>query len=71
MTITDLPVTYRNIQDETMPQTDGTVIKYKRYDFTIGKFGPFTERVKLEGFNDQEIATRIAALRLHLLNLPT
>ena len=62
----DLPVNYRNISDEALVERDGTVTKYKRYDFFLGKHGPFTERVPLEPFDNQEITRRIGALRLHI-----
>jgi hypothetical protein len=62
----DLTVVYRNISDESLVSRDGTVEKFKRYDFYIGKFGPFTERVKLDEFTDQAIVLRVNALKAHI-----
>ncbi len=67
----DLPLNLKNVADESLVQQDGTVKKYKRYDFFLGKFGPFVERFELEAWNDGAVATRIAALRQHLNGLPT
>lgn len=65
-----LDVTYKNVSDESLLNRDGTVTKYKRYDFFIGKHGPFTERVPLDTFTDSEIQTRVARLKAHIQNLP-
>lgn len=64
----DLPLDYRNIQDESLPQRDGTVKHYKRFDFYLGKFGPFTERLDKETFTDAELQQRIAALRRTIIS---
>lgn len=66
----DLTVRYKNIADESLVQFDGTVRKFKRYDFFIGTFGPFTERIALDEFTDQAIASKITALKQHVLTLP-
>ena len=65
----DYTVNFRNVQDEARPERDG-VVRYRRYDFYIGKHGPFTERVPLDGFTDAEITRRVEALRAHLRTLP-
>ena len=63
----DLTVDYVNIRDESIPQRDGTLSRSKRYEFYLGKFGPFTERVPLaDPFDEQEITRRITALQNHL-----
>lgn len=67
----DLTPDFKNISDESLVRRDGTVEKFKRYDFFLGKFGPFVERVPLEGFNDSIITTRVDALKRHLNGLPT
>jgi hypothetical protein len=66
----DLTLNLKNFSDESLVQQDGSVQKFKRYDFYLGKFGPFTERVPLEGFNDALITARVNALKQHLLALP-
>lgn len=67
----DLTVRYRNIADESLVQFDGTVRKFKRYDFHIGTFGPFTERVPLDEFTDQAITLKVQALVAHVRTLTT
>jgi hypothetical protein len=67
----DLTVVYRNIQDEVLPTREGTVERFKRVDFFIGKHGPFTERIPLDVNFDLEITRRVAALKASLQNLPT
>jgi len=66
----ELTVNIKNFSDESLVQQDGSVQKFKRYDFYLGKFGPFVERVPLEGFNDTIIQTRINALKQHLIGIP-
>ena len=67
----DLTVNYKNVADESLVQQDGTVKKFKRYDFFIGKFGPFVERFELESFNEGQVAARVSELKRHLGNLPS
>lgn len=67
----DLKVEFRNVSDETRVERDGTTTAYKRYDFYIGKHGPFTERVRADAFTESEIATRVEKMRTHLRTLPT
>lgn len=61
-----LTVSFKNVADESIVNRDQTVTKVRRYDFFIGKYGPFTERVPLEGFTESEIDQRIARLKSHL-----
>lgn len=66
----DLKVSFKNVADESIVNRDSTVTKYKRYDFYIGKHGPFVERVQVDEFTDQAIALRVQALKTHLQTLP-
>ena len=66
----EFEVTYRSVRDETIPKGDLTVEKWRRYDFMIGKHGPFTERVSLDTFDPSEIGRRVELLRAHLRGLP-
>lgn len=66
----DLTVTYRNISDESLPQRDLTVKHYKRFDFFIGKHGPFIERFERETFTDAQLADRVRALQTTIRTLP-
>jgi topoisomerase IA-like protein len=66
----DLPVDYKNIADESLVQRDGTVKKFKRFDFYLGKFGPFVERFELETFTDAQLAARIVSLKSTIQNAP-
>jgi hypothetical protein len=65
-----LAIDFKVISDESLLNRDGTVTKVRRYDFYIGKHGPFTERVPLDTFTDGEINARVARLKAHLQNLP-
>ena len=60
----DLPITYRDIRDISIPQKNGTVLKVRRYTFDLGTFGPFVEEIGLD-CPDQasELRTRVAARR--------
>lgn len=66
----DLTLNVKNFSDESLVQQDGTVQKFKRYDFYLGKFGPFVERFPLETWTDAAVTVRINALKQHLLGLP-
>jgi hypothetical protein len=65
-----LAIDFKVVSDESLLNRDGTVTKVRRYDFYIGKHGPFTERVPLDTFTDSEIQTRVGRLKAHLQNLP-
>jgi hypothetical protein len=65
-----LAIDFKVVSDESLLNRDGTVTKVRRYDFYIGKHGPFTERVPLDNFADSEIQTRVARLKAHIQNLP-
>lgn len=62
----DLTVVYKNVADETLVERDSTVTKWRRYDFYIGKFGPFVERVPLDASTDNAITLKVDALKRHL-----
>lgn len=66
----DLTVNFKRISDEALVDFKGDVVKYKRYDFFIGTHGPFTERVPLDGFTENEINLRVQKLKAHLQALP-
>jgi hypothetical protein len=66
MDASDLPLEFTDIRDESTPQRDGSFLRAKRYTFYLGKFGPFVERVPLEGFTDYEITRRVQLLRAHI-----
>jgi hypothetical protein len=38
----------------------------KVYVFYLGRFGPYTERVASEGFDELEFGRRVDAIRTHL-----
>jgi hypothetical protein len=63
---TDLEILWLSTSDEPVPQLDGSIRRDRKYVFRLGKFGPFTERVPLEPFDDQEIGRRVQSLRSHL-----
>jgi hypothetical protein len=62
----DLAILWLSTSDEPVPQLDGSVRRERKYVFRLGKFGPFTERVPLEPFDEQEIGRRVQTLRMHL-----
>jgi hypothetical protein len=62
----DLPILWLSTSDEPVPQLDGSVRRERKYVFRLGKFGPFTERVPLEPFDEQAIGQRVQSLRMHL-----
>jgi hypothetical protein len=62
----DLKLELFKATDESVPQRDGTFTKVRRYDFYLGKYGPFTERVTLDNFDDGELMRRVDKLRAHL-----
>jgi hypothetical protein len=66
----DLTVSYRNISDESRVERDGSVSNWKRFDFYIGKHGPFTERLARDTFTDAELVGRIARLKAMIQNAP-
>jgi hypothetical protein len=66
----DLTVTYRNISDESRVERDGTVSNWKRFDFFIGKHGPFTERIARDTYTDAELQSRITRLKAMVQNAP-
>lgn len=63
---TELPITWISTADDVTPQSDNTILRERKYVFKLGKFGPFTERVTLANFDEQEIGRRVAMLRAHL-----
>jgi hypothetical protein len=67
----DLPVTFIDIRDDTTVLLGGEFARWKKYTFYLGKFGPFVERVALEGFTEYEITRRVDALRAHLVQIHT
>jgi hypothetical protein len=62
----DDKVTFKRVSDETRVDFKGDVERVRRYDFFIGTHGPFTERVPLENFSENEITLRIQKLKAHL-----
>jgi hypothetical protein len=62
----DLAILWLSTSDEPVPQLDGSVRRERKYVFRLGKFGPFTERVPLDPFDEQEIGRRVLTLRTHL-----
>lgn len=63
-------IEFTSIRDTFTPLRSGEMRREKVYVFYIGKHGPFTERVPLEGFDATEIDRRVMALRTHLATLP-
>lgn len=64
---TELKIEFINQKDDVRPQRDGTMQRDRVYTFYLGKFGPFTERVPLDGFDENEIGRRVTALRARLV----
>lgn len=62
----DLTLELTKVTDESVPQRDGAFRRHKTYVFYLGKFGPFTERVPVDNFDDMEFMRRVEHLRLHL-----
>jgi hypothetical protein len=62
----ELPLELAKMYDETTPQRDGTYKRVKVYVFYVGRFGPYTERVASEGFDELEFGRRVEAIRSHL-----
>lgn len=62
----DFAVRYLEIKDDAEFLDTGKVRRYKKYTFKLGEYGPFVERVPLEGFDENEIGRRIGTLRNHL-----
>lgn len=53
--------------DEARPNPDGqTVTRYRSVQFRLGKFGPFVERFPSDGYTEQQLLDRVAALRREL-----
>jgi len=67
----DLTVVYGVIRDEYDFDRDGTPVPHKLVPFFIGKHGPFTERIPTTPDWGQELARRVAALKVSLQSLPT
>jgi hypothetical protein len=65
----DSPILWLSTSDEPVPQLDGSIRRERKYVFRIGKSGPFTERVPLEPFDEQEIGRRVLSIRTHLRTL--
>ncbi|NUR76054.1 MAG: hypothetical protein HOQ28_07215 [Thermoleophilia bacterium] len=67
----DFAIEWGPARDESIPQRDGSIARYKTYTFWIGKHGPFTERVPREpAFDELEINRRAESIRTHLRSLP-
>jgi hypothetical protein len=62
----DSPILWISTSDEPVPQLDGSIRRERKYVFRLGKAGPFTERVPLEPFDEQEIVRRVQLIRTHL-----
>lgn len=66
----DLTVEYRNISDESRVERDNTVTHWKRFDFYLGKHGPFVERFARDSFTDAQLAMRVASLKAMIQGAP-
>jgi len=69
--VIDTTVTYKRIQDESLPQFDGSVKHYKRFDLFIGQHGPFVERFDRDTYTPLQLEARVRELKHQLQNLPT
>lgn len=68
MTIdTVLEIELASVLDESIPTRAGTMARYKKYTFWLGKFGPFVERIPVENTDPNEFNNRVAALRAALI----
>jgi hypothetical protein len=66
----DFAVQAMKVKDESMYELDGTTSRQRVYSFYLGKHGPFTERVPLANFDEQEIHRRIDTIKRQLAGLP-
>jgi len=66
----DLTVHFKNLFDESRVTREGGIENYKRADFYIGKYGPYTELIPLDKFSDAELALRVNKIKATLANLP-
>lgn len=63
----DLSVKGLQVKDDVRYDPyERTNVRERVYSFYLGKHGPFTERVPLANFDDQEFQKRVDKLRLHL-----
>lgn len=66
----DFAVQAMKVKDESMYELDGSTSRQRVYSFYLGKHGPFTERVPLANFDEQEIHRRIDTIKRQLAGLP-
>lgn len=62
----DLPLKFTEMRDEVTVEQGGALNRVRKYVFYLGAFGPFTERVPLDRFDEQEIVRRVTAVRTHV-----
>lgn len=53
-------------RDDATPARDGTVSRFKRVEFYLGKYGPFVERLTDEQYHSGEFDRRVRQLRATL-----
>lgn len=64
---TELKIDMVSQRDDVRPQRNGDMLRERVYVFFLGRYGPFTERVPLDGFDEGEIGRRVATLRARLV----
>lgn len=62
----DLTLDLVSMRDDATPQRDQTVLRQKRIEFYLGKFGPFVERMTDEQYHGGEFDRRVRQLRATL-----
>jgi hypothetical protein len=65
----DFPLDALKVSDTSRYTRGGDVVKLRVYTFYLGKHGPFTVELPLEGLDESEIGRRIESYRRHLREL--
>lgn len=66
----DLPFQLIKLRDTFDYDIAGAVVAKREYTFYLGKYGPFTEKVPRENFDENAIHAIVAKLRAHLGGQP-
>lgn len=64
----DVDVTFEltKATDEAVPQRDGSFKRHKSFVFYLGKYGPFTEKIPSDNYDESELRRRVEKLQQHL-----
>jgi hypothetical protein len=69
MAADDYRFEHANTRDEQVPQRDGSVARFKRVEFFLGKHGPFVERFTADEYANGGVQARVMNIRQQLLNM--